>query len=201
MDFSQPDTKTVELELSTIQARSVQVTDQLSHDSAVEGIRQASYFIKKVESFFEPFEKPLRQALEGLRSRKKNLIDPADQYITDNRKKCAAWQADEIKRLKEERARQLEEINNAAPWEEVNVPAPVPVTLSGNSGAVIRNKPWQARVVNEDALWEAAVKDPRYRAFFTIDTKALNAKARSQQAAFNVPGCEAFQEQTLVVKG
>jgi len=194
------DTKNQELELQQIQSNFIQVRDQQSHDVAVDGIRQAAGFIKKIEAFFEPFEKPLKAALDGLRSRKKGLIDPADQYITEHRKRCADWQTAEIKRLNAERVKLLEEMNNnLSPWEEPQELAPVAApTLSG---ATVRNKPWQARVVNYDQLWEAAVKYPQYRIFFVVDLKLLNSKARSQQGQFNIPGCEAFQEQTLVVKG
>jgi hypothetical protein len=73
-------------------------------------------------------------------------------------------------------------------------------TLANRSGAGTRKSPWKARITDMDKLWEAAIKDPRYREYFIPDQKALDAKARSMGAMFSIPGVEAYQEQNLVIR-
>lgn len=182
-------------ELAEIRQSFVQIADKESHDFAVSSILKADNFVKNVKNWFSKFENPLKEALDNLREEKKKLIEPAELFIKEQRKLCLEWQETEERRLEKEKK---EAIDNLMPWEDMEAVLEPVSTSSG--GASLRKLPWDVRVESEDALWEAAVKDPKYRAFFAVDLKALKAKAQSQKEAFNIPGCVAFQGKTLQIK-
>jgi hypothetical protein len=185
-----------ENELAVIQSNFVQITDQQTHDFAVQNIKQADTFVKSAEAWFAKLENPAKQILETLKAEKIKIIGSAKAFIEQQRRQVLDWQLAQEERIK---AEQEEKFKTLMPWEDPSaVLAPVPAS---QSGASTRYKAWEARVEDIDKLWEAAIKDPRYREYFVVDLKALNAKARSQQEAFNIPGCVAFREKTLVVKG
>lgn len=186
--------ESTQLELQKIQSGFIQVTDKESFDQAVDGIRNATTFLKSVDSFFETIEDPLKESLRALRERKTAFTEPATSFIAEHRKRCADWKIQDDKRKKEEQDSRL---NNLMPWEDPSEAlAPTPAT---SNGAGLRNLPYKAQVDNLDELWAAAIADPRYREYFLVDMKALNAKARSLQGAFNIPGCSAVRGQTLAV--
>lgn len=194
-----PSTKEQEQQLATIQSNYIDVVDRESHDTAIENIKAAAEFTDGVKVFFAPFEKPFKDAMAAMETQKKSLIDPAVEYQREHRLRCKNWQIKELEAAEKTRLEALERARNAAPWEEASeVPEPANVSPSG---AGLRNKPWQVKIDDEDALWQAAIKDRRYREYWVVDIKALTAKARSQQEAFNVPGVSIFREKTLSIRG
>lgn len=194
-----PSIESKELELADIKANYIQVNDVVSHDQAIEGIRTAKDFIDGVNAFFDKFERPLKEAVDAMTTQKKSLIDPAVAYQNEHRLRCKTWQIAATKAAEDARLIAIERARTAAPWEDVpEVPETVGIS---SSGAGLRNKPWQARVDDIEVLWEAAVKDPRYREYFIVDMKALTAKARSQGEMFNIPGCSSLREKTLSIRG
>lgn len=197
-----PDVTEQQQELAVIRSNFADIQTKEDHDRAVDGIRQAKAFVDRVADFFEPFEKPLKEALEALRSRKKALIDPAEIYQKEYRQRCAVWQAEEIKRLKEaEQAAIQASKAEVMPWEEPAPPPALVSTTAASNGATLRKKPWDVRITDEDKLWEATLANPSlYRQYWTPNMPVLKAKAKQQMKMFAVAGCEAFRESTLVVK-
>ncbi|HUT79485.1 MAG TPA: hypothetical protein VM285_17445 [Polyangia bacterium] len=86
------------------------------------------------------------------------------------------------------------------------LPAPPPPIVyveaqTPKLAGVSTSKRWKARVVDLSAFltWVAA-KEERFRLVEPVG-KYLDALARMQEDAFNVPGCEAYQETGLSVRG
>lgn len=199
-----PDVESEMQEAQRLLANDIAVTDETSHIAAVGVIKQADEYCKRIEAKFAPIKGPLSDAVKSLNALIKELREPAEAVSAALRKRCLEWKLAEDKRIREEEARLLEEANRAAaewspldddPKPEVILPAIPRSTASGT-----RKKPWKARVTNIDALWEAAIKDPRYREYFIPDIKALDAKAKSMGEMMNIPGVESYQEQTLVIR-
>ena len=200
-----PDVTDQQNELAVIRSNFADIQSKEDHDRAVDGIRQAKAFVDRVTDFFEPFEKPLKEALEALRGRKKALVEPAEAYQKEYRQRCAIWQAEETKRIKAEEQAAIEASKvEAMPWEEPTpLPAPVTTTAASN-GATLRKKPWDVRPKDgeaEDKLWAATMENPAlFRQYWTPNMPVLKAKAKQQMKLFNIPGYEAYQDSTLVVK-
>lgn len=203
----QIDMPNVEQEMQEAQrllATEIAVTDEISHVTAVGVIKQADEYIKRIDAKFAPIKEPLNAAVKSLNGLMKELKEPAETVRETLRKRCLEWKIAEDRRIKEEQARLIEEAKQkAAEWTplddepapQITIPAPIKSSASG-----MRKTPWKARITDMDKLWEAAIKDPRYREYFIPDQKALDAKAKSMGAMMNIPGVEAYQEQTLVIK-
>lgn len=197
-----PDVKDEMREAQRLMATDVVVADETSHVAAVCIIKQTDEYIKRIDAKFAPIKDPLKAAVKSLDGLIKELKEPAETVRETLRKRCLEWRLIEEKRVAEERARLLEEQRKREaeltpfdePLPEIQLPT-VPKSASGT-----RKTPWKARVVDADKLWEAAVRDPRYREYFIPDLKALDAKAKSMGKMMNIPGVESYQEQTLVIR-
>lgn len=203
-EIAMPDVQSEMQEAQRLMATDILVADETSHVTAVAVIKQADEYIKRVDEKFAGIKEPLSEAVKSLNALIKELKGPAEAVRETLRKRCLEWKLAEEKRIREEEARFLEEAQRkAAEWSplddepkpEVALPVIPRSTASGT-----RKKPWKARVINLDALWEAAIKDPRYREYFVPDLKALDAKAKSMGAMMNIPGVESYQDQTLVIR-
>lgn len=203
-EIAMPDVQSEMQEAQRLMAADVLVADETSHVTAVAVIKQADEYIKRIDDKFAGIKGPLGEAVKSLNALIKELKGPAETVRETLRKRCLEWKLAEDKRIREEEARLLEEAKRkAAEWSplddepkpEVALPAIPRSTASGT-----RKTPWKARVTNLDALWEAAIKDPRYREYFIPDLKALDAKAKSMGSMMNIPGVESYQDQTLVIR-
>ena len=65
---------------------------------------------------------------------------------------------------------------------------------------VITTKRWKAEVVNVEALIKFVAKNPKWAHLLKPDTAALNALARSQKAAMEIPGVLAVSEESKSVR-
>lgn len=203
----QIDMPNVEEEMQEAQrllATEIAVTDETSHVTAVNIIKQAGEYIQRIDAKFAPIKEPLNAAVKSLNGLMKELKEPAETVRETLRKRCLEWKVAEAKRMKEEEERLIEGAKKrAAEWTplddepapQITIPVPVKSSASG-----MRKTPWKARITDMDKLWEAAIKDPRYREYFIPDQKALDAKAKSMGVMMNIPGVEAYQEQTLVIR-
>lgn len=192
-------------EVKPIACLDFEVTDSDTNEMAISVIKQADEYIEKIDNKFAAIKEPLASAVKSLNSLIKELKEPAEITKNNLRRRCLEWRLAEDKRIKEAQARLIEEAKKAqAAWTPLDdSPEPqIPVfqVPALRSGASTRKSPWKARITDMDKLWEAAIKDPRYREYFIPDQKALDAKARSMGAMFSVPGVESYQEQNLVIR-
>lgn len=177
----------------------ITVKDEATHDMAVSIIKKARDYMGKVDEKFAPIKEPLNAAIKSLNGLIKELKEPAETLCAELRKDCLAWKKAEEQRVREEQARLLEAARKD--WTPLDDDIPTQVSARPSASASgVRKSPWKARITNLDELWEAAIRDPRYREYFIPDEKALNAKARSMGTMMNIPGVEAYQEQTLVIR-
>lgn len=123
----------------------------------------------------------------------------------------------EQQRLEAERRKSEEELQ--APWltepvkapepVEMAIPLPPPVVVEPVrflstvpqviGGGTLRNKPWEAEVIDFDKFFEAAYHDRNLRQYFVVDQPALNRKARElgKDLEKSFPGVRGKQDQTL----
>lgn len=201
-----PDVEQELQEVEAIACLDLQIDSESSHDTAVAIIRKADEYINRVDQKFAAIKEPLSSAVKSLNALIKELKEPAEITKSNLRKRCLEWRVAEDKRIKAEQARLIEEARKAKEeWTPLDdAPEPeLPVfqrTIPTRSGASTRKSPWKARITNLDQLWEAAVKDPRYREYFIPDQKALDAKAKSMGAMMNIPGVEPYQNENLVIR-
>ena len=214
-EIAMPDVQSEMQEAQRLMAADVLVADETSHVTAVAVIKQADEYIKRIDDKFARIKGPLGEAVKSLNALIKELKGPAETVRETLRKRCLEWKLAEDKRIREEEARLLEEAQRkAAEWSPLDdEPRPEAVPPSNliycqaagratrySTASGTRKTPWKARVTNIDALWEAAIKDPRYREYFIPDLKALDAKAKSMGSMMNIPGVESYQDQTLVIR-
>ena len=203
-EIAMPDVQQEMQEAQRLLTADVMVSDETSHITAVNIIKRADEYIKRIDAKFDPIKSPLSTAVRSLNALIKELKEPAETVRETLRKRCLEWKLAEEKRIREEETRMMEEFNRKVsewtplddtPQPEVVIPALPRSTVSGT-----RKTPWKARVTDVEMLWAAAIKDPRYRDYFIPDLKALDAKAKSMGSMMNIPGVESYQEQTLVIR-
>lgn len=200
-----PDIEEDMKEVEPIACLDFEITDSDKNEMAISIIRKADSYINRIDSKFSSIKEPLNTAVKSLNALIKELKEPAEITKANLRKRCLEWKLAEDKRIKEEQARELEAFKKAqAEWTPFDdAPEPQLPTIQKptlKSAAGTRKSPWKARITDMDKLWEAAIKDPRYREYFIPDQKALDAKARSMGAMLSISGVESYQEQNLVIR-
>lgn len=200
--INEPNVDGQDQQLATISANNVLVVDQQSSDMAMAGIDRAEKFVAAINLEFlgtdgSPGPEALaKQTYDRISALRKKFVNPANEWIRIHRERCKNWLISEQKRLDAERESALKSATEVAPWEEAPR-IPVQIKATAGSGS-LRNKPWSIESVDEDVLWKAAVENPKFRAYWQVDMKALTAKARDQKDLLNIPGVKAVQEKTLV---
>lgn len=76
-----------------------------------------------------------------------------------------------------------------------------PVTELPKVAGLSSRTTWHAEVTDLRALLRAALERDDLLALVSVDTKALNAMARTQKERFAVPGCKAVPTQSMAVRG
>ena len=190
--IEQPDTTSAKAELSKIERSAIEVVDQATHDYSIGQIKAADTFIKGINELFRKTEDLIKAAAASFKAEKEAITGPATRFIAEQRKRCLDWQLAEEARIKALKAAEAAAKND--PFEDR---AALAVPDKASTVAGTRFKPWAITVTNPDRLWEAAMKDARYREYWIPDEKALTAKARAMGEMFNVPGVEAYREKTL----
>lgn len=183
-------------------------------------------YLEEAEKLFDPSCKAAyaaHKAMTGLRNAFTSKAEDVKRHLNEEIGKYEREQ-DRIRRIEEERLQREREAEyrreqelareraEAArvPWEDDDEPVavpelapPPPVRLASNipivaGGARTAKKPWAARLVDIDKLWEQALTNPDARQFFVFSQTAANEKARELKAELgNVyPGLEGYQDTT-----
>lgn len=189
-------------EQAVVLSKAIAVVDQSSFDRGIDLIRRCKEHYELVGYKFKPILDPLKEALTNANKLVAELVDNVKLTEKQQRLICTSWMDQERKRQEAEQLAALEAQKEQEPFMAIfdAPPEPVKQVVTSSNGGSLKKKPWDVRIDDENALWEATLKDPPLRAYWTPNLGALKAKAKSDTTRFSIPGCTAFQGSTLAVK-
>lgn len=201
-------------------ARAIAIADQVSYNQAAAlklGLRELRQQI--VAHHKEPKEKAF-QAHRSIVAAEKRMLDPVTEAETIINRSLDTWEkAQELKRLEAERkareaAAKLEEemrLQAAAEAEAEGAPEeiveeildtpiqlPEPVvapTYQRVAGAAPRAKNFHAVIVSKKEMCRAVADGKLDEIYVDGNMTALNARARAEKTALNIPGVKAVRDQ------
>jgi len=201
------------------QAKSIVIKDQGSYDQACSLLtQQIKPFRKKWKEFFDTMREPAYRAYQAILDKFNEGDKPLENAERQIKAAIAKWEFDQLqiqqelqRKAQEEAARREEEERlqaatlaeeSGASEEEVQaiveapvvvVAPPVEPTFQKAAGISVR-KNWKCRVVDMKKLCAAIGKGQVPVTYVLPNESALNARAKSDEATLNIPGCVAFND-------
>ena len=182
-------------------------------DAAADDLKQVKSQLKTLEEKRKAMTVPLDNAKKAIMDffrAPTNYLEQAEQLIKGSM--LTYQQAEEAKRRAEqarldELARQEKErilaeaeatpeaqIEAAAIASIIMAPTVAPTTKVAGIATVER---WKARVMDKYDLIRFVAANPQYGELLTVNETALNAQARSLKGNLQIPGVQAYPEQTI----
>ena len=203
------------------QARSMEVTDQPSYDAATEFLKSIKAMRKRVANFMDPLIGSIRDSLNKVRDKKKEVEAPliqAELFLKarliayaeiekeKEREAQAKAEAEFAKREDERKLREAIEAEKAGAkpkaverilTQPTTSPAPlVTPTLQQASGISVREV-WSAEVTSFMQLVQAVAQGKVPILALTANTTFLNSQARSLKGTMNIPGVRAVCNKSM----
>jgi len=203
------------------QARSMEVTDQPSYDAAAEFLKSIKAMRKRVANFMDPLIGSIRDSLNKVLDKKKEVEAPliqAELFLKDRliayaeikkekeREAQAKAEAEFAKREDERKLREAIEAEKAGAkpkaverilTQPTTSPAPlVTPTLQQASGISVREV-WSAEVTSFMQLVQAVAQGKVPILALTANTTFLNSQARSLKGTMNIPGVRAVCNKSM----
>ncbi|KKL15094.1 hypothetical protein LCGC14_2509040 [marine sediment metagenome] len=203
------------------QARSMEVTDQPSYDAAAEFLKSIKAMRKRVANFMDPLIGSIRDSLNKVLDKKKEVEAPliqAELFLKDSllayaeiekekeREAQAKAEAEFAKREDERKLREAIEAEKAGAkpkaverilTQPTTSPAPlVTPTLQQASGISVREV-WSAEVTSLMQLVQAVAQGKVPILALTANTTFLNSQARSLKGTMNIPGVRAVCKKSM----
>lgn len=176
------------------------IKDLDSYESGMAKIKTAKQYVSNVAAVIKQLKIPFQTALDSFKAVEARFSGAAGVYIEQQSSMCLQWKQDEEKRREEERKKQIELLKNLTPFDDPNDIQLIDVKIKSSSGFSRPTKK-RIKVTDEDAFWNAACKDPKLRAYWMPNIKAMELAVSQKNAGFVIPpGCVVEQGETLVSK-
>ena len=170
-----------------VHAESIEVTDQMSYDTAAAFIKACTDLKKKIIEEHKPLKQKTKAAHQEACNKEKKHLGPVEKAISIFKRKMTAWFIPEQNRLREEneklKAEAMAENPEAVPvFEEKKVEKPKGVSYRDN---------WKFRIADEQAL---------PRPYLMPDERKIANVVKAMRDKTEIPGIEVYNEPIQVTR-
>ena len=213
------------------QANQIVVKDAEQYEFACSFLTLVANRKKQVADVFDPIVKKAYDTHKEAVAQKKKFMEPLEQAEISVKSKVTVWRQEEDRKRRQEELRLAEEARKKQEEEALaeaaqleasgdkeladlvlenaaQAPAPVvsvPTSVPKFDGVASRtNWKWRKKGSELDAiktLVKAAAADDRLLGFLQFNETAIGSVVRSQKSLTNIPGVEAYSENSVSVRG